>query len=116
MKAMEGRGETPTLPPIAHKHLVSWWLEIGPTSPGAMGDAPLSVRQIADDMEVLGVTLDPWEARAIRRMSSAFVSQRHDARKPGCPAPYSEVPQEARDKVSDQFAAMMGVFGKRTAA
>lgn len=111
---MEGRGEGPAFPPASHRYLIGWWLEIGPASAGAMGDGALTMTQIADDMEALGILLEPWEAKAIRRMSSAFVSQRYEARKPTCPAPWSDAqPADVQDKVTAQFKAMVSAFASR---
>jgi hypothetical protein len=114
VKAMEGRGEHPRFPPVAHQYLVRWWLDIGPTMPAGMGDAPLPLRYIADEMGTLGVDIGPWEAQAIRAMSRAFISERHEARKRGHPAPYSEeLPKEVQDRVTSQFAALVAAMGRR---
>ncbi len=112
---MEDRGEHPLLPPVAHRHLIGWWLEIGPTAPGGMGDAPLPIAQIRNDMEALGVDLAPWEARAIRRMSREFLSQQHEARKPHCLPPYtaSEEQAQVKDKVAEQFKGLISAFNAR---
>lgn len=108
---MESRGDLPALPPVAHRHIVAWWLEIGPTQAGAMSEGPVSWQEIAAWERLNGIEMTAFEAKAIRRMSSAFVSQRHDARKSGCPAPYSEeLPKAVQDKVTSQFAAMIAAM------
>ena len=108
LKALEGRGERPRFPPVAHQYLVRWWLDVGPTLPGGMGDSPLPLRYIADEMGTLGVEVGPWEAQAIRAMSRAFINERYEARKPDRSAPYSdELPAEVQTRVAAQFAAMV---------
>jgi len=92
-------------------HVVEWWMEIGPTAP----DGAICWQEMAAWERLTGVELAPWEARAIRRMSSAFLAQRHEARKPNCPPPYTtDVAQDVRDNVTAQFAAMMAAFRKDT--
>lgn len=108
---MEDRGERPIFPPIAHQHLVNWWLEIGPTLSG--GEGPLPLKYIADEMDTLGIEVGPWEARAIRAMSKAFINERYEARKPGRTAPYSDdLPKDVQDRVSSQFAMMVRGLAK----
>jgi hypothetical protein len=115
MKAMEARGEPPPLPPIADRYLVDWWLEIGPTSPSSMGEGPISWSDIAAWQRLALIDLLPWEATAIRRLSIAYLGQRHDAKEPSCPAPYRphEQPEEVRATVDRQFQAMIAALGKR---
>lgn len=110
---MENRGEEPHFPPVAHDYLVRWWLEIGPTLPAGVGESPLPLRYIADEMDVLGVAVGPWEAQAIRSMSRAFINGRQEARKPSCPPPYAvDAPEDAVDAGFKAFAAF-GRAGKR---
>jgi len=72
-----------------------------------MGDAPIGWADMDAWQRINGVELEPWEARAIRGMSAAFIGMRHDARKSGCPAPYSvETVKEIDDRVGRQFAAL----------
>lgn len=79
-----------------------------------MGEGPITWQDI-DAWRALGdISIEPWEAQAIRRMSSAFVSQRHESKKASCPAPYSTaLPQDVRDKVNDQFKALVGALAGR---
>lgn len=62
----------------------------------------------------MGVSLYPWEARTIRRLSAEYLSEYHQAKKRDRPAPYGEE-QLSGDRVADQFRAMIGQFSaKRT--
>ncbi len=110
---MEQRGETPILPSVPFPHLAKWWLEIGPTQAGGMGEAVIGWQEMAAWERVTGLKLGPWEARAIRSMSSAFVSMRQDARKSGCPAPFAEDPEQIQQRVDAQFAQMMKAFAQK---
>lgn len=114
-KAMEGNGEFPILPPLTHPYLVDWWMAVGPTMAGA-SEAPVSWQEIAAWSAQTTLQLAPWEAEAIRAMSQAFASQRYDARKPDCPAPYTEAAQEAVNtdaRVANQFKALMTALSKQ---
>lgn len=107
---MKERGEEVHLPPVPAQYLIDWWREIGPTEE----DGPISWLSMTAWERLTGVELLPWEARLIRSLSSAFVSQRYDAKKPDCPPPWSpERPQQVRNKVAVQFAAMIGALAKR---
>lgn len=112
---MESRGELPVLPPVAHRHLIAWWLEIGPTVMAGMGEGPIGWQEIAAWQRLTANQLEPWEAQAIRQMSRDFIMQQHEARKAACPTPYSldEDQEQSRDKVADQFRAMVGAMKAR---
>lgn len=108
---MEQRDEPIVLPAIADKYLIDWWLEIGPTSPSSMGEGPIGWQDIAAWQALVLIDLNPFEATTIRRLSSEYLAQKHDAKKPSCPAPYSEVEQAETVAVDNQFRAMMLAFG-----
>lgn len=117
MKALEARGQAPALPPVSAGYLASWWLEIGSTVPTGMGEAPIGWADLAAWQEINGVELDPWEAKTIRAMSSAFIGMRYEAKKPGCPAPYSvETDKDVEDRVTQQFGAIMKTLAARPKA
>ena len=110
LKAMQARNEQPVLPPVSARHIVDWWLEIGPA-----GDGALTWQEIAAWEQLTGIELEPWEAKTIRSMSAAFVSQRFEARKAGCPAPYS-TEQDEQDNVTAAFAALKQYLAHRSDA
>ena len=111
---MKDRGEHPLLPPITHRYLVQWWLEIGPTVMAGMREGPVGFSEIAAWQQLTGNMLAPWEAQAIRRISREFLSQQHEARKPFCPSPSaaSEEHVQVRGRVANQFKALMGALKK----
>jgi hypothetical protein len=55
----------------------------------------------------VGIELEPWEGRLLRRLSGEYASMRHKAEKPDCPAPYTLVTVEAQDRVAAQFRALV---------
>lgn len=115
--SMIAKGQPILLPDIVAAYLTEWLMEIGPTVAGAMGEAPIGWRDLSAWQENIGIELDPFEARTIRRMSEVYLAQRHDARKPACPAPYTgrEDVQATRDRVSAQFKAMWDALAERQA-
>lgn len=110
---MQDRGETPALPDNPAPHVTDWFLEIGPTVATGMGEGPIGWQDMTAWSELTGVELDPWEAKTIRSLSSAFVAERHRARKPGCLAPYSTLSADNRGRVDAQFKALVGALAGR---
>ena len=114
--AMRERGEPILWPLNPAPHVTDWLLDIGPAAAGPMGDVPLPWTEITEWQRNVGIELDAWEARTIRALSRAFVSQRHAAERPNCPPPYSGIDDAVhvvRDKVTDQFAAMLKAVESR---
>jgi len=110
---MQDRGEHPLLPPVTHRHIVGWWLEIGPTAASGMGEAAIGWQEIAAWERLTANRLEPWEAQAIRRLSREFLSQQHEARKPHCLPPASEEQAQVKDKVTEQFKGLISAFNAR---
>ena len=75
----------------------------------------ITYRDLAAWQEISGVELLPWEGRLLRRLSGDFASQQHKARKADCAPPFTglEDAEKVKDRVSDQFAAMMRVLNKK---
>lgn len=106
LEAIKARGDSPELPPLPAKHVLEWWLEIGPTS----GDGAVTWQELTAWERITGIELEPWEARAIRAMSVAFRSENIAARKANRPPPWSVVGDEVRNKVAGQLEAMAKAF------
>ncbi|CAD7335322.1 hypothetical protein FIM10_02160 [Sphingomonadales bacterium 56] len=104
----------PLLPPNPAPYLTEWLFDAGPSSPAGMGDAVLGWTDLHAWQSITGIELQPWEARTLRRLSRDYLNQLHEAKKPGCSAPYDEAEQQAqnRDRVADQFKAMVAGFRK----
>lgn len=104
-------GDAAVLPDNPAPHITDWLLEIGPTNSegGSIG-----WRDLEAWCGLTGITLDPWEARLIKRLSAEYASMRYKAEKAECAAPYTpdRPVEESRDRVADQFAAMMAGLAK----
>ncbi len=70
--------------------------------------AAIGWRDLTAWQEVMGIELEPWEARLIRRLSSEYISQYHEAEKPDCPAPWVEVVEANREIVAAKVASIFG--------
>lgn len=115
---MKARGRAIIWPPNPAPHITEWLIEIGPSVAGSMGEAPISWGDITAWQQNTGIELDPWEARTIRRLSQVFVSQRYDAEKPDCPAPYRGPIDQVvatRADVASRVKAMFGIKPKKVA-
>lgn len=113
---MRERDEPILYPDNPAPHITDWLFEIGPTVPTGMGEAAISWEAMDAWCNRTGVDLDPWECRTLRKLSQAFINQRHDAKKPDCPAPYSIEAieaQQAEDRVTEQFRQMKLAFANR---
>jgi hypothetical protein len=89
----EAVGLSVELPPVeAGHHLVECLWEIGPSMPTGMGNAPVTFTEMQAWQQQTGSVLDAWEARTLRRMSVAYVTQAHEAAAPDCPAPWMPAP------------------------
>ena len=56
------------LPPVAHRHLIGWWLEIGPTVMAGMGEGPIGWQEIAAWQRLplpVANLLGPWISRDV---------------------------------------------------
>lgn len=96
------------LPPVPDQYLIDWFRECGRTMSGAMGEGPITWQEIEAWEGRIGIELEPWESRTIRAMSEAYLAQKYDAKKAGCPAPWSDdAPEQIKNRVTAEFAAMM---------
>lgn len=112
LEKLRGEGKEPDLPPLSAPWVVDKLMEIGPIVAAGMGAGPIGWRDITAWQEVTGFTLEPWEARLIRKLSTEYLTVMTDARKADCPPPWSPVdPGDERatvgKKVQNAFRAMM---------
>lgn len=79
----------PEMPPLDEGgYLVSYLLEIGPTVASGMGAGPIEWPQINAWCDRIGVDLQPFEARLLRRLSGEYLVESHRAEKLGCEPPW----------------------------
>lgn len=89
-------------------YITEWFFNIGPANPTPMGNSPLTLKNISDEMAVLGIEVWPWEALALRRMSNAYLNMKEAAKAPDCPPPFggAELMPE-REAVSRKISMML---------
>lgn len=78
----------PPMPANPAPHIVDRLIEIGLTEAAGMGAGPLSWGRIAAWQECTSVRLEPWEARLIQRLSSAYLAEGRRAESEACPPPW----------------------------
>lgn len=76
------------MPPVDAGYLIGHLWEIGPAMSGGMGPAVISHQDIAAWQDLIGIELQPWEARALRRLSRDYVAELHRAEKADAAAPW----------------------------
>lgn len=69
-------------------YILDYLFELGMS----MGDAALSHSEIRAWMENTGIELASWEARAIKRLSEAYMSESHAARKIDAETVWADAP------------------------
>lgn len=104
------------LPPMGEPALTLWrhLLDAGPFADGAMGRAGLSWADLRAWQHGAAQPLAPWQLRAMRRASQAWVAEHVAAAKPEAPAPWSAAPSAVeREVVRNKVRA---IFGQRAKA
>jgi hypothetical protein len=78
----------PEMPDCDARYLIDYLFEIGPTQ----GDAPLSHTELRAWQHNIGISLQAWELRFLKRLSVEYLGQYRDAAEPDCPSPWAEAP------------------------
>lgn len=73
-------------PPGDASYLLGHFWSVGP----AMGDAPITSGELRHYQENMGVGLNPWECRTLRRLSIDYLNESHHATKRDRPPPFGE--------------------------
>lgn len=110
---MRDEGRPVLLPDNPAPHITDWLLEIGPTVSGAMGESAISWQEIEAWQRSTGIELDAWESRTIRKLSQAFIGQRHDAKARDCPAPFTGKAEQIADRRADVAMRIRAALGSR---
>lgn len=76
-------------------HIIDRLIEVGLTEAAGMGAGPVSWGSINEWQRATRVTLPPWEAKLLRRLSSDYLSMSRAAEEETCPAPWRGVPTAA---------------------
>jgi len=114
LQQIEHQGLAPALPPAGPAaHLLGYLFDAGPVGYGAMGEVPLSHGELAAWQHNTGVELQAWESRALRRLSTEYVSASNQATEPDCP-PFYLPADELQDRRQDVASRVRGIFGALT--
>lgn len=97
------------MPPNPAPHIIDWLIEIGLVGGGGMGAAPISWQEIDAWVRRTGVAIEPWVARLIRRLSSAYVAYGRKAEDENCPPPWhAPVTQRELDSETARLRMVLG--------
>ncbi|MCG2586488.1 hypothetical protein [Massilia sp. TS11] len=76
------------MPETSLLYLKDILFEIGPVSNNGMGQDRLSVTEIESWQKQMGILLQPWEFRLLRRASGEYLAEAQRSEELGRPAPY----------------------------
>ena len=109
LQTLRDQGMQPDLPNAGlAAYLVDYLFEAGPVVSNAMGTQPLGWPELAAWQQGTGIELQPWEARALKILSTAYLASAQAAQAYDCPPPWSTKPvPEARDRISN---ALKNIF------
>jgi hypothetical protein len=91
----------PDMPPVEWgRYLVEYLFEFGPTMAAGMGSAPLAPSEIEAAQRLLGIQLQPWEARLLLRLSREYLEESHRATQYNCAPPWRDPIAEQADQMA----------------
>jgi hypothetical protein len=97
------------MPPNPAPHITGWLIEIGLTEGGGMAAAPISWRSIRAWRLEVGLSLEPWQVRMLRRLSVEYLEESRHAESESRPPPWrAEVTQRERDVELQQLMLLLG--------
>ena len=80
------------MPPVERgEYLLTYLWEIGPVMAGGMSSMPITQVEIRAWQDNIGIRLQPWEVRCIRRLSLEYLSESRKAEKRDRFAPWGAV-------------------------
>jgi hypothetical protein len=94
----------PEMPPVDAEYLIGYLWEVGPTMAAGGYPGPITNEELRAWQSNTGITLQPWEARFLRRLSHEYLSESHRAEKRDAKAPWKA--EEQKPEVSDMQAAI----------
>lgn len=115
----EAEGMPLLMPPVSDAaHLVGYLFEVGPLSWAGMGEVPVSQVDIQAWQANTGIELEAWEARALRRLSAAYVDQLCKSRAPACPQPWAPevLPEDTRTAVHNKVKGALSALAAMSAS
>lgn len=106
---MKREGAEPELPPNPAPQIFRWFTEIGMMESGGMAASALSWREINEWQRATAVTLEPWIARLIRRLSVEYLDELRRAESETRPAPWRG--KVTQGEIDAELAALVRVLG-----
>ncbi len=110
LEQMKMRKVEATWPPLPVDYIIDWLFEIGPSVAGSMGESAMTLGQINDDLAAIGIDADAWELRTLRRLSKAYVAQRHLSEDPKCLEPRLDEIEALKARRQDVAARLEAAF------
>jgi hypothetical protein len=109
LQTLREKGLQPDLPSAGlAAYLVDYLFEAGPVVSNAMGAQPLGWPDLAAWQQGTGIELQPWEARALRHLSTVYLASAQAAQAHDCPPPWSCDPDpDRRDLIGN---ALKNIF------
>jgi hypothetical protein len=111
IQKLQSEGKAAHMPPLGPGgYLVDHLWDAGPTVHTGMGPAPLSHADLAAYQANMGIELQAWEVRTLRRLSADYLAACQAAKEADAPAPYvpAQIDAERRATVSRGLKAMFG--------
>lgn len=97
------------MPPNPAPHIIGWLTEIGLAGVGGMAAVPVPWSEISEWQRNSGITLEPWVARLIRRLSVDYVAMSRKAEEEHCPPPWrAPVSAWERDTETERLMMVLG--------
>lgn len=90
MRKVHGAAYEPDMPEVRAEHLLSYLFEVGPTMSSGGYPGPLTHEELRSWQDLVGIELQPWEVRFLRRLSCEYIAEGYRAQKVDCPAPARE--------------------------
>lgn len=102
------------IPPVTPEcaHMVEHWLDVGPAMPGGYGDVPLTHTELDAWQRNCGLSLQPWQASLIRRMSRGYLVERVAGADPTRPPPWAEVSAQQKAAVAETLRRQLSAMAR----
>lgn len=107
MAQMKADKIVPRMPDNPAPHFINRLIEIGLTETTGFGAAPLAWSSIVAWQEAVCISLQPWEARLIRKLSVEYLAETRRAEEAGCPAPFQTERSQRELEVEDERLRMV---------
>ena len=104
-KKMRGDDFAPDMPPVeGAAYLLGYLFELGPTVTAGGYPGPIEWPHIDAWCNRIGIDLQPWESRMLRRLSHDYLAETYRAEKFGAQAPWR--PDGAKPEVTATQASL----------